>query len=156
MYLPTVWEPFLLNRPASSGSPPYSAIQWLRSSKACLPHLKLSTKWCVSTWMGDHLGTVSGWSAEHCGVTGQCKDSGVGNRGTHLFLCNGKEMSLCPAHTSCKTTHHLSYEDKTTQPYWLALLVSSFSLHPPLTLPSPTTHPESVNISSNSRCNKTI
>ena len=81
----------------------------LRSSKACLPHLKLSTKWCVSTWMGDHLGTVSGWSAEHCGVTGQCKDSGVGNRGTHLFLCNGKEMSLCPAHASCKTTHHLSY-----------------------------------------------
>ena len=79
-----------------------------------LPHRKLSTKWCVSTWMGDHLGTVSGWSAEHCGVTGQCKDSGVGNRGTHLFLCNGKEMSLCPActHASCKTTHHLSHEKK--------------------------------------------
>ena len=52
----------------------------------------------ASTWMGDHLGTVVSWSADHCGVTGQCKDSGVGNRRIHLFLCNGKRC-LCALRT---------------------------------------------------------
>ena len=44
----------------------------------------------------NHLGTVSGWSAEHCGVTCQCKDSGVGNRG--IILINGKRC-LCALRT---------------------------------------------------------
>ena len=52
----------------------------------------------ASTWMGDHLGTVSGWSDEHCGDTGQCKGSGVGNRGIHVFLCNGTRC-LCDLRT---------------------------------------------------------
>ena len=70
-------------------------------------------------------------------------------------LNTGRTHHACAAYTQPGGTR-VSMEDKTTQPYWLALLVSSFSLQPPLTLPSPTTHPESVNISSNSRCNKTI
>ena len=97
-------HPLHIPQVKSNDSNTSMALEWQGMSAT----LEVKHNWCVSTWMGDHLGTVSSWSAEHCGVTGQCKDSGVGNRGTHLFLCNGKEMSLCPAHASCKTTHHLS------------------------------------------------
>ena len=48
--------------------------------------------------MGDHLKTVSDWSDEHTlELLTSIKTVELETKEPILFLCNGKEMSLCPA-----------------------------------------------------------
>ena len=63
-----------------------------------------SSKTSASTWMVDHLGTVSGWSDEHTlELLASVKTVELETEEPILFLCNGKRC-LCSSCTSISGT----------------------------------------------------